>query len=461
MFRLLAALCLAALSATALAEEKLFRKEVRQIVGSSQSQDDARVAAVAKAKREALEEAGQWMQSVSQVRNMKLVRDDVMAISMGITRTRIIDEAPFLEGRAVGIRVLAEVGVDTTGLAERVQRYLADQERLMEKKAESARETALLVKLAELEKRMAAMQADARARLAAAADAQLAANRDKQMAELEKSAAAMPARPPAPIQVAAAARPPAPAPAPAPKPAAAPVPKPAAAPQPADAPTQAPAPVQVAAAEDDGAAQKEAALRREIQENSRKLAAQDAFSKGESYAAEPGMGIRFKDPRAAIAAFTEAIRLDPEFAEAYSRRGRAYTDLKEFDRALEDINRAIAIDPGVKRAYLARARTYLDMGDNQRAIVDATEGIRRLPELPHGYSIRGRALNLSGEYEKALVDYEQAIKLDPNFPVAYAGRAGVKMNLGDRCGAREDTTRACDLGFQPSCDRLRFRGRGR
>ena len=433
MLRLLAALCLAALTSTALAEEKTFRKEVRQIVGSSQSQDDARQAAIAKAKRDALEEAGTWVQSVSEVKNMKLVRDDVMAISMGVTRTRIVDEAPFLEGRAVGIRVLAEVSVDTTGLAERVQRYFADQERLMEKRAESAREEALLAKLAELEKRMAAMQAEAQARLAAAADAQLAANRDKQMAELEKSAAVMPAKPPATIPVAAAA------------------PKPPAAPP----------PVQVAMVKDDSAAQKAEALRREIQENSRKLAAQEAFRKGESFSADPGMGIRFTDPRAAIAAFTEAIQLDPGYAEAYSRRGRAYTDLKEFDRALQDINRAIALDPDIKRAYLARARTYLDMGDNQRAIVDATEGIRRLPELPHGYSIRGRALNLTGEYQKALVDYEQAIKLDPKFAIAYAGRAGVKVNLGDRFGAREDTTRACDLGFQPSCERLRFRGMGR
>jgi tetratricopeptide (TPR) repeat protein len=75
--------------------------------------------------------------------------------------------------------------------------------------------------------------------------------------------------------------------------------------------------------------------------------------------------------------------------------------------------------------------------------------------MPNGYSIRGGALARQGDYQKAIADYDQAIKLGPKFAVAYAGRAGAKFNLGDRRGAREDTTRACELGFQPSCERLR------
>jgi tetratricopeptide (TPR) repeat protein len=396
MLRLLAVLCLAAFGAAASAEEKIFRKEVRQIVGSSQSQDDARTAAIAKAKRDALEEAGSWLHSETVVKNMKLVRDDVMAISSGITRTRVVDEQPFLEGRAVGIRVVAEVGVDTSGLAERVQKYFADRERLAEKRDETAREAKLLAQLAELEKRMAAMQAERQA-----ADARLAASRDRQMAELDKSVAAIPAQTPKP------------------------------------------------------AAEQEQALRREIQENSRKLAAQEAFRKGESFSAEPGSGRRYTDSHGAITAFDEAIRLDPEYAEAYARRGRAYNDLKDYSRALGDINRALGLDPTLKMAYAARAKTHLDMGEHRRAVDDASEAIRRLPDMPNGYSIRGNALSQLGEYQKALTDFDQAIKLGPKFAVAYAGRAGARRNLGDRRGAREDVTRACELGLEPACERLR------
>jgi tetratricopeptide (TPR) repeat protein len=362
---LLIALALVLPVSPALAGEKVFRKVVHQIIGSSQSQDDARIAAIAKAKREALEEAGTWVQSVSEVKNMKLVRDDVVAISMGITRTRVVDEQPFVEGRAMGIRVVAEVIVDNTSLAEQVQRYLADQERLMEKRAESAREAELLGKLAELEKRMAAMQADAQARSTG----------------------------------------------------------------------------------------QEQALRREFRENSRRLAAQEAFRKGETFSAEPGTGARYRDPRAAIAAFSEAIRLDPGYPDAYAQRGRAYADLRDYELALADINHALVLDPRLSRAYRARAKTYLAMDKYQLAVADATEAIRLQPDVASSYLTRGAALRKLDQYRKALADYDEGVRLNPEHPGAYWGRGNVRRKLGDGTGAAQDFARACELGVQRACVR--------
>jgi WD40 repeat protein len=47
----------------------------------------------------------------------------------------------------------------------------------------------------------------------------------------------------------------------------------------------------------------------------------------------------------AIAAFTEAIRLDPTNAEAYARRGLAYDDLEKVDKAAADFDQAIRLNP--------------------------------------------------------------------------------------------------------------------
>ena len=47
----------------------------------------------------------------------------------------------------------------------------------------------------------------------------------------------------------------------------------------------------------------------------------------------------------AISDQTQAIKLKPDFAEAWNRRGDAYAALGDDDRALADYDRAIALNP--------------------------------------------------------------------------------------------------------------------
>ena len=45
----------------------------------------------------------------------------------------------------------------------------------------------------------------------------------------------------------------------------------------------------------------------------------------------------------AIAEYTEAIALDPDYADAYNNRGAAYLRVGDFDQAIADYNTTIAI----------------------------------------------------------------------------------------------------------------------
>jgi tetratricopeptide (TPR) repeat protein len=64
----------------------------------------------------------------------------------------------------------------------------------------------------------------------------------------------------------------------------------------------------------------------------------------------------------AIADFTEAIRLDPNYAEAYYKRGLSYSmySVGEYGKALTDFEMAVSIDPAnshyLKSLKKARAR---------------------------------------------------------------------------------------------------------
>jgi len=72
----------------------------------------------------------------------------------------------------------------------------------------------------------------------------------------------------------------------------------------------------------------------------------------------------------AIAAYSEAIRLDPDCAEAYFFRGGVYAKKDAFDRAIADYTQAIRFNPKDAEAYRRRARAYECKGEFSQAAAD-------------------------------------------------------------------------------------------
>jgi tetratricopeptide (TPR) repeat protein len=127
----------------------------------------------------------------------------------------------------------------------------------------------------------------------------------------------------------------------------------------------------------------------------------------------------------AIADYTQAIRLDPNFAEAYNARGNAYHHKKDYDRAIADYSQAMRLDPNFAEAYNARGLAYSDKGDYDRAIADLDQAIRLDPDLAMAYFNRGGVYYEKGDYDRAIADYSQAIRLDPNSATSYNNRSFV------------------------------------
>jgi len=163
----------------------------------------------------------------------------------------------------------------------------------------------------------------------------------------------------------------------------------------------------------------------------------------------------------AIREFTDAIRLDPNFSDAYSYRARLYTAKEDIDRALADsntaiklypnnaiayyargnayifkrkrdlaiadYNQAIKLDPNYALAYINRSVMYSDDDDNDRAIADATKAISIEPSNAVFYAYRGYMYNHKDDYDRAIADANQAIKLNPNYAFAYIVRAAAYL----------------------------------
>jgi hypothetical protein len=163
--------------------------------------------------------------------------------------------------------------------------------------------------------------------------------------------------------------------------------------------------------------------------------AEGYYSHGQ--AAEKGLCARCS--RAAIDDFTKAIKLKPDFAEAYEARGQArfseagyngfgYAEFSNMDKAIADFTKAIKLRPAFAEAYRHRAevralkRDYT--GDLSESIADIDKAIQLDPNYADAYEYRGFLRDRLNDINGALADHTKALQLDPSSREA---RLGVKI----------------------------------
>jgi tetratricopeptide (TPR) repeat protein len=149
--------------------------------------------------------------------------------------------------------------------------------------------------------------------------------------------------------------------------------------------------------------------------------------------------------REAIEYYSHAVRLLPDFAEAYDARGSARHFLGDHSVAIEDASRAIHLDPAQAYFYANRASARRALADWRGAVEDYTQAIQLQPQDADHYLRRGDARYELGDKPGALEDYTQAIRLKDDRARAYDNRGAVRAELGDTPDALQDFQRAADL----------------
>jgi tetratricopeptide (TPR) repeat protein len=76
------------------------------------------------------------------------------------------------------------------------------------------------------------------------------------------------------------------------------------------------------------------------------------------------------DLDAAIPCYSEAIKLNPQFAEAYIQRGLTYADLGMYEKAIQDCTEAIKLNPDDPGYYYVRRSIHLNNGRHREARAD-------------------------------------------------------------------------------------------
>jgi tetratricopeptide (TPR) repeat protein len=128
-------------------------------------------------------------------------------------------------------------------------------------------------------------------------------------------------------------------------------------------------------------------------------------------------GFKEIDKSERIRCYSEAIKLNPDFPEAFYMRGMYYQEKDDIDCAIADYNEAIRLKPDYPEAYNNRGNAYQNEKKFVDAIADYTKSIAlNNPKLYLPYNNRGHARRKMGDFWGAIKDYEEAVKLKPELP---------------------------------------------
>jgi TolB-like protein/Flp pilus assembly protein TadD len=222
-------------------------------------------------------------------------------------------------------------------------------------------------------------------------------------------------------------------------------------------------------------------------------AAFDAYLRGEKASRS------FRDTTdlpAAIAAYSEAIRLDPDYALAFAARSLAFSIIageaeteaasrEGYDKAQADARQALKLAPDLAQAHLALA-SVLDetlhfaqaneeyeraltlapgnaevvrlsgtfaafLGHFDAGVAAARRAIVLDPLARNTHSALGYALHSARRYEESLAAYAEAVSLDPDYKQSYGDRGLSFYGLGDLEQARASCETTPDHWTSQQC----------
>ena len=126
-----------------------------------------------------------------------------------------------------------------------------------------------------------------------------------------------------------------------------------------------------------------------------------------------------QQPDAAIFSYKQAIKIQPDHAEAYSNLGVTLQLKGKLEEAVEVYIKALSLKPDYADAYNNMGIALKEQGRLEEAIEAYNKAFAIWPDYDEAYNNMGNALKEQGKLEEAIEAYNKALSLKPDFAEAY------------------------------------------
>lgn len=151
----------------------------------------------------------------------------------------------------------------------------------------------------------------------------------------------------------------------------------------------------------------------------------------------------------ALAAYREALRLNPQYPNAHNYLGLLLSDMGEHDRAADEFQAALTLLPRFAEARNNLGLTRMAQDRREDAIAEFEQAVRLNPAFGEAHNNLAIAYAQQGNLERAIAEFEAAVRLQPAAAEPHINLAAALASAGRKREALSHFDAAVRLGGNP------------
>jgi len=131
-----------------------------------------------------------------------------------------------------------------------------------------------------------------------------------------------------------------------------------------------------------------------------------------------------------IALFEHSLNVTTNNYVAHDKLGEALADQNRTVEAIWHYSEALRIEPDFAQAYLSMGDAHASLGNNEDAVYYYNKALQKKPNYEKAHNNLGNAMARQGNVEAAAYHYNEALKINPNYAGAHYNLGKIAANQG-------------------------------